>query len=129
MSEFGKPLDPSDTGTVFDEPGGADLHPHPVPLWLLAGVFGALIALTVATVAVTYVDLGRFNIVIALAIAAIKGILVAEIFMHLHWDRPFNRVLLLSAITAVALFIGILMLDSGTYLPDMIAGYAPGVTQ
>jgi hypothetical protein len=54
---------------------------------------------------------------------------VAEIFMHLHWDRPFNRILMMSAIGAVALFIGILLLDSTTYMPDMISGYAPGVQQ
>lgn len=129
MSEFGKILGPTDTGTVHDEPGGSDIHAHALPLWLLAAVFGALIVLTVATVAVTYVDLGALNIWVALGIAAIKGLLVAEIFMHLHWDRPFNRILMMSAIGAVALFIGILMLDSTTYLPDMISGYAPGVQQ
>jgi len=65
MLEPGQILQPADTGTVHDEPHGGELHPHPVPLQLLAGVFGALIALTVATVAVTYVDLGSMNLVSA----------------------------------------------------------------
>lgn len=129
MDKPGQILAPNETGTVRDEPGGGELHPHPVPLWMLAGVFGTLIALTVATVAVTYVDLGRLNIWVAMVIAAIKGILVAEIFMHLRWDPPFHRIALIGAICFVALFIGISMLDSLTYLPDVIPGYAPGVAQ
>jgi cytochrome c oxidase subunit 4 len=129
MDDHGTILKPETTGTVHDEPGGGDLHPHAVPLWMLAGVFGALIVLTVLTVAVTYVDLGKLNIWVALAIAAVKGVLVAEIFMHLRWDRPFNRILLIGALVAVALFIGIAMLDSTTYLPDLIPGHAPAVEQ
>jgi cytochrome c oxidase subunit 4 len=129
MHEPGKIFDPADTGTVHDEPGGGDLHPHAVPLWMLAGVFGALIVLTVVTVAVTYVDLGKLNLVVALAIAVVKAILVAEIFMHLRWDRPFHRIMLISAVTFVALFIGIAMLDSLTYWPDIIHGYAPSIEQ
>lgn len=129
MSDFGKVLQPTETGTVHDEPGGSDLHAHAVPLWMLAGVFGALIVLTVLTVAVTYVDLGALNIWVALGIAAIKGVLVAEIFMHLRWDRPFNRVLLIGAVVTVMLFIGITLLDTGQYMPDMIGGQAPGAPQ
>jgi cytochrome c oxidase subunit 4 len=129
MSEPGRILKPEDTGTVYDEPGGGELHAHPVPLRMLAAVFGALIVLTIVTVAVTYVDLGRLNVWVALFIAAIKGVLVAEIFMHLHWDRPFYRIAFLGAICFVALFIGIAMLDSLSYLPDIIPGYAPGVEQ
>ena len=122
-------LSTADTGTVRDEPGGGDLHPHPVPLWMLGGVFGVLIALTVVTVAATYVDMGRLNVWGALLIAAVKGMLVAEIFMHLRWDRPFHRIALLSAVAFVALFIGIALLDKVTYLPDLIPGHAPGVQQ
>jgi cytochrome c oxidase subunit 4 len=129
MSEFGSTLRPEDTGTVHDEPGGGDLHAHAVPLWMLAAVFGALIVLTVITVAVTYVDLGALNIWVALAIAAVKGVLVAEVFMHLRWDRPFNRILLVGAIAAVVLFIGISLLDSQTYQPEMIPGHAPAIEQ
>jgi cytochrome c oxidase subunit 4 len=124
------PLDPRDTGTVYDEPAGGELQPHPVPLWLLAGVFLALIGLTVATVAVTYVDLGaRNNILVALFIALVKAVLVAEIFMHLRWDRPFHRIVLLGAVVFVVLFIGISMLDVVTYHGDLIPGHAPEIDQ
>ena len=129
MDKPGQIFQPEDTGTVHDEAHGGDIHPHVVPLWMLGAVFAALIALTVATVAVTYVDLGRLNVWVALVIAAVKAVLVAEIFMHLRWDKPFHRIAIISAVCFVALFIGICMLDTLSYLPDIIPGHAPGVEQ
>lgn len=46
-------------------------------------VWGGLILLTVLTVAVSYVNLGVMNIVVALLIASVKASLVALYFMHL----------------------------------------------
>ncbi len=120
---------PEDTGTVFDEPGGGLVLAHPLPLWLLATVFLTLIGLTILTVSVTHFELGSANIWVALLIAGIKGTLVAEIFMHLHWDRPFHRVMLISAIAFVVLFIGIALMDSHAYQPNLIQGYAPSISQ
>jgi cytochrome c oxidase subunit IV len=45
-------------------------------------VFAALIALLIATVAVTLVDLGALNIYVAMTIAVIKALLVILYFMH-----------------------------------------------
>jgi cytochrome c oxidase subunit 4 len=50
------------------------------------GVFAALIALTVVTVLVSYVDLGLLNVVVALLIASGKASLVALFFMHLKGE-------------------------------------------
>ena len=58
------------------------------------GVFGALLALTALTAAVAYLDLGSFNVVAALTIAAAKALLVAIFFMHL---RGSSRLLWLYA--------------------------------
>ena len=38
---------------------------HPVPVWMLAGVFATLLLLTWVTFAATYVDLGALNLWIA----------------------------------------------------------------
>ena len=46
-------------------------------------VFGALLALTIVTTVVARVNLGDFNVVVALAIAVLKALLVALFFMHL----------------------------------------------
>ena len=129
MHEPGQILQPEDTGTVHDEPHGGDIHPHVVPLWMLAAVFGALIVFTILTVAVTYVDLGSMNVWVALIIAAVKAVLVAEIFMHLRWDRPFNGVVFLIAIVTVFLFITIVFLDTTEYQPTVDTGPAPGLQQ
>jgi len=46
-------------------------------------VWGGLVLLTGLTVAVSYVNLGVWNIVVALLIASAKATLVALYFMHL----------------------------------------------
>ncbi|MBI5576236.1 MAG: cytochrome C oxidase subunit IV family protein [Deltaproteobacteria bacterium] len=49
-------------------------------------VFAALLVLTGATVAVSYVDLGFWNVATALLIASVKASLVALFFMHLKHE-------------------------------------------
>jgi cytochrome c oxidase subunit 4 len=55
-----------------------------VPVKSYAMVFGALLALTITTVAVSKLDLGEFNFIAAMTIAVIKGTLVAAFFMDLR---------------------------------------------
>jgi len=102
----------------------ADEHethgPHVVSLGLLTVIFLALMFLTIVTVAVTTVDFGyNANLVVALVIAFIKAALVALYFMHLRWDNPFNGVVLIASLLFVTLFIGIALLDSGEYQPNI----------
>ncbi len=57
-------------------------------------VFIALLVFTVITVLVSCVNLGRFNIGVALVIAVFKALLVAAYFMHLNSEkRPIFRIL------------------------------------
>jgi cytochrome c oxidase subunit IV len=100
---------------------------HVVPLWLLASVALALVALTWVTVAVTYIDLGKLNLVVALLIAGIKAFLVALFFMHLRWDRLFNGITFLSAIAFVVLFISFALMDTAQYKPEIIQTYEPAM--
>ena len=100
---------------------------HVVSLRLLVGILAVLLALTFVTVAVTWFDLGRMNLVIALGIAVIKASLVLLYFMHLRWDRPFNAVVLIGALLLVALFIGLALMDSFQYQPQVIPGYSPAL--
>ena len=92
---------------------------HAVPRRVLATVYGLLVLLTLITVAVSRVDLGSANIWAALLIAVIKGGLVAMYFMHLRWDSPFNGLILIAALFFVSLFIGLALLDSHSYQPQM----------
>jgi cytochrome c oxidase subunit 4 len=100
--------------------GSGSAHVHVVPPALLLGVYGALVFLTVLTVAITLVELGEFNIWAALAIAVLKAGLVAFYFMHLRWDSPFNGVVLMISLFFVALFIGISVLDTKEYQKNYV---------
>lgn len=93
--------------------------PHVVPGWLLLAVFAALMLLTVVTVAVTWLDLGAWNLAAAMGIAAVKASLVALYFMHLRWDSPFYALLLVAALAFLALFLGFTLLDAVAYQPDI----------
>ena len=105
----------------MDVPVNAPPHtePHVAPLWLMYGVFAALIVLTGATVgARAFMDLGpTLNIVVALGLALVKAILVALFFMHLWWDSKLNQLVLVISLLALTLFIGIAILDSHQYQP------------
>ncbi len=57
-----------------------------IPLKVYFNVLGALLILTIITVAASRVDFGHMNTVIALAIASIKATLVLGYFMHLKYD-------------------------------------------
>ena len=95
--------------------GPGAIHPHIVPPRVLLGVYAVLVVLTVATVAITGVNLGPLNIWAALGIAVAKAAFVVLYFMHLRYDKPFNAVVLISALLFVAVFIGIAMMDTGQY--------------
>ena len=58
---------------------------HIVPRQLYYRVFVALLALTLITVGVAFIDLGRLNAIIALTIAVGKALLVMLFFMHVRY--------------------------------------------
>ena len=95
---------------------------HLVPMSVLIWTAIALLFLTVVTVAARYVDLGQFNVPLALGIAVLKATLVALFFMHLRWDKPFNQLVFISCITFVVLLIALTVLDTGQYAPTVYDG-------
>jgi len=90
---------------------------HAVPWPILVGVFLSLMGLTFLTVAVTYVDLGPLNIVIALGIATIKAAIVVLFFMHLFWDKPLNSIVFVLTIAFVGVFLAFTIIDTKQYQP------------
>ena len=68
-------------------------------------VFAGLIAATVATTAVAFVDLGAFSVVAALTIAVCKMLLVALFFMHVRHSDKLTRLVLVGGL----LWLGILI--------------------
>ncbi len=65
----------------------------------------ALFCLTGLTVGVSFIDLGWFNVWIALMIASIKGSLVLMFFMHLKYE---GRVLVISFLCTIS-FLAIMI--------------------
>jgi cytochrome c oxidase subunit 4 len=107
---------------------GDEAHPevgHVVPVRYLYAAGLALLVLTVVTVAVRYVDLGEANMPVALGIALVKATIVALIFMHLRWDRPFNLLVLVGSILFVLLLIAFASMDVHQYEPTIFTGNAP----
>jgi cytochrome c oxidase subunit IV len=110
-----------------EEPRGPGLSHVLSPRTLLA-VWAALVVLTWVTVAATRVNLGGFNLWMALGIATTKASLVALYFMHLRYDRPVNAIIFLGTLLFVLLFVGLALVDTTSYQHDLIPGYAPGIT-
>ena len=77
----------------------------------LALVLGGLLVLTAVTVGASYVDLGRLNVWVALAIASLKGSLVLMFFMHMRFEGPLLKVSFLSTIGFLAIMIGFTFWD------------------
>jgi cytochrome c oxidase subunit 4 len=81
-------------------------------------VFVALAALTMITVAVSYLHLSAgAAVILALFIAAIKGSLVAAFFMHLISERRLVYAVLL---LTLAFFLALIFLPLGGYM-DRVA--------
>lgn len=68
-------------------------------------VFVSLLVLAALTTGVAYIDLGPFNTVVALVIAAIKMTLVGLFFMHLLYARGLTRIVVLAGIFWLALMV------------------------
>jgi cytochrome c oxidase subunit 4 len=84
------------------------MHDHIDSIKTYAAVFAALLVLTFATSEVATIDLGAFNVVVALAIAVIKMMLVALFFMHLRHSPILTKVVVGGGL----LWLGILLLLS-----------------
>jgi cytochrome c oxidase subunit 4 len=74
-------------------------------------VFVALLLLAALTTGVAYVNLGAFNTVVALAIAAIKMSLVGLFFMHLWYSRGLTRIVVLAGFFWLALMVSFTLAD------------------
>jgi len=92
-------------------------------------VFGLLIALTILTVTISYVNVGEAlgipqfgraaNIIVGLVVAVCKCSLVVWVFMHMNHETRINRFVLGFAIALMAIFFTAASFDFlwlGTYV-------------
>lgn len=85
-------------------------HQHGGPAVYTANLIGLLI-LTGITVGASRFDFGSANVVIALAIATVKAILVSLFFMHLRWDKPVNAIIAMSGFLFLGIFLMFDLID------------------
>jgi cytochrome c oxidase subunit 4 len=87
---------------------------HVVPIKTYISVFLALLVFTALTTAVAFVDLGRWNTVVALAIAVTKMLLVVLFFMHVKYTTGLTRVVILAGFFWLAILIALSLSDELT---------------
>ncbi len=84
---------------------------HIVPPKIYLAIILTLLTLTGATVWAAYVDLGRFNIVVALAIATVKATLVVLFFMHAKYVPKRTQLVIIAGIFWLGLLLFMTMSD------------------
>jgi len=94
---------------------------HIVPPKVYVGIFLSLMVLTAATVAAAYVNLGAFNIVVALAIATLKATLVVLFFMHARYSPGRTQLVIICAVFWLAIMLALTLSDYVTRDQDVAA--------
>lgn len=92
----------------------AEHHEHHIVsprLYLV--IFGTLLLATAITVGASYLDLGEWNPVIALAIACTKAVLVILFFMHIKYS---SRVMKLTVASGFFTFLVLITMTLSDYI-------------
>jgi cytochrome c oxidase subunit 4 len=94
--------------------GAGDDHSsghHVASAALFSRVLITLLVLTFITVAASRFNFGGANLIIAMAIAAVKASLVIAFFMHLLWDTAMNKIVFLSSFLFLSLLLTFTLAD------------------
>ncbi len=84
-----------------------------IPAKVYFKTWGALLVLLLLTTGAAYVNLGRFNLLLALAIAITKAVLIVLFFMHIKWS---SRILHLAAFAGILWLAIMLAFTLGDYI-------------
>jgi cytochrome c oxidase subunit 4 len=88
---------------------------HILPAKMYVTIWITLMVLTVVTAAVSFVDLGPFNTVVALVIASFKAVLVVLFFMHVKYSSDrLTKTVIVSVLFWLLLLLGLSLMDYGT---------------
>jgi cytochrome c oxidase subunit 4 len=94
---------------------------HVVPRKIYFAVFAALIVLTATTTAVSFIDLGPWNTVVALGIAFLKATLVVLFFMHVKYSPRLTQITIAGGLFWLAILLALTLSDFMTrgWLPTL----------
>lgn len=87
----------------------AEIHIVKPPIYI--AIFLTLLVFTALTTAISFIDLGVFNAVIALAIACTKASLVVLFFMHIHYSSRLLKLTVAAGLFTFLLLISLTMTD------------------
>jgi len=96
------------------------MNHHVLPVRTYVLIWLLLLIATGTTLGVAYIDLGPWNIVVALAIAFTKMSLVVLFFMHVKGQSSLTKLFVVAGFFFMAILILITMTDYGTrsWLPQ-----------
>jgi cytochrome c oxidase subunit 4 len=84
---------------------------HVVPPRVYFAVFAALIVLTATTTAISFLDLGPWNTVVALGIAFLKATLVVLFFMHVKYSPRLTQIVIAGGLFWLAILLALTLSD------------------
>ncbi len=86
-------------------------HHHIVSPKIYIVVGSALLVLTATTVAASYVEMGVFNPIVALAIAVLKMMLVVLFFMHVKYSTKLTKLTVGAGLFTFMVLVGMTLAD------------------
>jgi cytochrome c oxidase subunit 4 len=86
-------------------------HIHIVSPRIYLTIFLALLVFTAITVAVSYIDMGIFNPIVALFIACFKMTLVVLFFMHIKYSTKLTKLTVIGGLFTFLALIGMTLSD------------------
>jgi cytochrome c oxidase subunit 4 len=72
---------------------------------------GSLLVLTGVTVGASYLELGIFNPIVAIAIACVKAVLVVLFFMHVKYSSKLTKLTVFAGLFTFLVLIGMTLSD------------------
>ena len=87
------------------------MHEHIDSVGVYVAILVLLLIATGVTTLVAFVDLGNFSVVVALAIAVCKMLLVALFFMHVRYSTKLTRLVILGGLMWLAILLLLTLTD------------------
>ena len=84
---------------------------HVIPTSIYVGIWAVLMVLTGVTVFASFIELGDWNIVLALTIASIKATLVVLFFMHVKYSSKLTQLTIFCGVFMFLTLIGMTLAD------------------
>ena len=84
---------------------------HVVPIKIYIAIFLSLMILTALTVFASMQDFGKWNTIIAVSIAVLKGTLVVLYFMHVRYSDSVVRLCVVAGFFWLAILLTLTLTD------------------